>query len=133
MQRKNRTNSVSNRLNRVRRIMPAVAAVGALIATENAARATNGSWSFQGIGSWSVGSNWFNGVVANGASGIADFSKLDITQDLTVNLDSSRTIGQLLIGDSGTLSNAWTIDNNGNAANILTLNNGASQPIINMT
>jgi autotransporter-associated beta strand protein len=115
-------------------MMPAVAAAGALLAIENAARATNGTWTFlnNGTASWSLASNWASGVIADGASGTADFSKLNITQDMTVNLDSSRTIGQLLFGDT-TQSNQWTLDNNGDAANVLTLNNGASQPVINIT
>src|SRR4051812_34405691 len=129
MQSRNSTSIGRRQFNRIRKLMPAVAAMSAALAANNAALGINGTWSFLGNGSWSVGSNWASGVVANGASGIADFSKLNITGDQTVNLDTSRTIGQLLFGDT-TQSNNWTLDNNADAANVLTLNNGASQPVI---
>src|SRR5947207_11899300 len=115
MQRKNRTQVGRKNLNRIQKLLPAVAAAGALLAIENAARATNGTWTFLNNDSWSVTSDWFNGVVADGASGIADFSKRDIGQDITVSLDSSRTIGQLLFNDTAQ-SNQSTLDNGGNAA-----------------
>lgn len=39
-----------------------------------------------------------------------------------MSLDSARTIGNLVFSDTTTSSAAgWTLDNNGNAANILTL------------
>ena len=122
-------NSGRRHLHRIRKIMPAIAAASASLALARTVTAANGSWSFLGNGSWSVASNWAGGVVANGASGIADFSKLDITSDTTVSLDSPRTIGQMLFADTAQ-SNNWTLDNAGNSANILTLNNGASQPVI---
>src|SRR5256885_3146518 len=131
MQRTNRTQVGRTRQNRIRKMAPAIAAVGALLAIENAAHATNASWTFvaNNAGSGSTASNWATGVVADGASAVADFSKLNISQDMTVNLDTPRTIGQILFNDTAQ-SNQWTLDNNGNAANILTLDNGASQPLL---
>src|SRR5436309_1828917 len=119
-------------LNRIRRIMPTIAAASAALVATSAANAASGSWSFLGSRSWSVASNWAGGNIANGATFSADFSKLNITSDTIVSLDSSRTIGQLLFGDT-TQSNQWTLDNAGNAANILTLDNGGSKPVINIT
>src|SRR4051812_22351223 len=77
---------------------------------------------------WSVQNNWLNNLIANGAGFTADFSTLNITADSTVNLDSSRTIGNLIFGDATTVSNDWTLANNGTgttqgAGNILTLDN----------
>src|SRR3954452_13728763 len=115
---------------RLRRIMPAIAAASAALAVTHAANAASASWSFLGSGAWGTASNWAGGNPADGASSIADFSKLNITADQTVSLDSSRTIGQLLFADATTQSNQWTLDNGGNAGNVLTLNNGASQPVI---
>src|SRR5215212_9652745 len=116
---------------RIRRIMPAVAAMSAALAATRAVSGANGTWSFLGNGAWSVAPNWAGGIVANGASAIADLSKLNITADTIVSLDSSRTIGQLLFSDT-TQSNLWTLDNAGNAANVLTLDNGASKPVISV-
>jgi autotransporter-associated beta strand protein len=71
-------------------------------------------------GAWSNGANWSAGAIADGADNSADFSSLDIAADNTVHLDSSRTIGNLVFGDTMP-SNNWTIDNNANSANALTL------------
>ena len=60
---------------------------------------------------------------------IADFSTLNITADDTVHLDSARTIGGLKFGDT-TPSNNWILDNNGNAANVLTLAVSSGSPTI---
>src|SRR5438046_1016582 len=117
-------------LNRIRRMMPAVAAVSAALAAASAANAANGTWTSLTSGLWSDTTKWSGGTVADGASSLADFSTLNITADTTVSLDSSRTIGLLKFADATTQSNQWTLDNNGNAANILTLDNGASKPVI---
>src|SRR2546429_8821974 len=50
----------------------------------------------------------------------ADFSTLDLTADNTVHLDGARTVGTLKFGDTPPSHN-WIIDNNNNAANVLTL------------
>src|SRR6266480_5979633 len=129
MRSTNNRKSGRRHLNRIRRIAPAIAAAGAAFATIHPAMAANGTWGFLGSGLWSAASNWASVNVADGASSIADFSKLNITADTTVSLDSPRSIGQLLFADT-TQSSNWTLDNGGNAANILTLNNGAGQPVI---
>ncbi|HEX2852890.1 MAG TPA: Ig-like domain-containing protein, partial [Opitutaceae bacterium] len=76
-------------------------------------------------GVWSDAANWdpTRGGIANGATATADFSELDITENRTVHLDSSRTIGRLVFGDAADQSTpgTWTLDNNGNPANTLTL------------
>ena len=85
------------------------------------ALATNGTWTDTTSGGlWSTTTNWSGGIVANGNSSIADFSTLDITADDTVHLDSARTIGELVFGDTAP-SNNWILDNNGNAANTLAM------------
>ena len=134
MQRSSSTQRGRKQLKRIRKIMPAIVAVGGALAGADVATAANGTWTFlssgNGSGIWSVSTNWSGGTIADGASSIADFSTLNITADSTVTLDSSRTIGQLKFGDATTQSNQWTLDG---AAQTLTLNNGASQPIINIT
>jgi autotransporter-associated beta strand protein len=84
-------------------------------------RAASGVWTANTSGLWSDTSKWLGGAVANG-TGSADFSTLDITADRTVALDTALTIGSLVFGDTSTATSAgWTITNNGNSANILTL------------
>jgi autotransporter-associated beta strand protein len=71
---------------------------------------------------WSTPGNWTNNLVANGADVTADFSKLNITVDTTVDFDSPRTIGGLIFGDTTNSTAAgWILDNQGQAANVLTL------------
>ena len=91
---------------------------------------TNGTWTDTSSGGlWSTTGNWSGGTIANGTDGIADFSTLDITTDNTVHLDSARTIGQLIFGDTDP-SNNWILDNNGNAANTLTFSVSSGNPQI---
>jgi len=73
---------------------------------------------------WSNSGNWLNGNIANGAGFTADFSTLDITGTRIVNLDSVRTIGGLIFGDtdpSQPSGGGWSLTNAGNTANFLTL------------
>ena len=101
---------------------------GCALAARDTALAVNGTWTDATSGGlWSTTTNWSGGIVANGTDGIADFSTLNITADDAVHLDSARTIFHLLFGDT-TPSNNWILDNNGNAANVLTL--GGSPPVI---
>lgn len=66
----------------------------------NAATFTSGTWSANtGSASWGSSSSWSGGFVADGAGATAHFDALDITTDVTVVLDGSRTIGFLQIGD----------------------------------
>lgn len=73
---------------------------------------------------WSNSGNWLNGNIADGAGFTADFSTLDITGTRIVNLDSARTIGGLIFGDtdpSQPSGGGWSLTNAGNTANSLTL------------
>jgi hypothetical protein len=99
-----------------------------------ASAGTNGTWTDASTGGmWSSSANWASGIIANGTDGIADFSTLDITADDTIHLNSSRTIGSLLFGDDTSPSNNWTLDNNGNASNILTLAVSSGAPQLQVT
>jgi autotransporter-associated beta strand protein len=68
------------------------------LASPTAITAT-GIWSSNGSGSWSSPVNWLGGVVADGAGNQANFSTLNITTDVTVFVDTPRTIGQVVLGD----------------------------------
>lgn len=91
------------------------------------ARATdaNGTWITDGNALWSDADtgNWTDGIVADGAGYTADFSTIDITLDRSVSLAAARTIGTIVFGDldAATSAAGWTLNDNGNSANILTL------------
>ena len=98
-----------------------IALLAAAIA--QSAHAASGTWTSLTSGLlWSDTTAWSGGTVADGTGFAADFSTLDPTTDILIHLDSARTISGLIFGDTDSLTPAgWTIDNNGNAANILTL------------
>ncbi len=87
---------------------------------------TRGSWNVDADGLWSGTSNWLNGSVAGGVSGTATFAN-DITATRTVTLDTARSIGSFIFGDSDTSSAAsWIVS--GTAP--MTMNNGANSATI---
>lgn len=90
----------------------------------------NGAWDADASGNWSDTNNWSNGIVADGIGFAADFSKVNITADRTVTLDTSRNIGALKFGDGFGINN-WIVTNS--SGSTLTLNNGSSTPSIVVT
>jgi autotransporter-associated beta strand protein len=86
-------------------------------ATDTPPPATTATWTNPAGGDWDTTSNWLDNTAATGSGNTADFSTLDITADTTVDLDSPRTIGNLVFGDTDSASAAgWTL-----AGNSLTL------------
>ncbi len=105
-------------------------AIGLMASSHRASAQTNGTWTKTASGGlWSAAANWSGGSVASGTGATADFSTLDITSDNTVHLNSSFTVGQLAFGDLSA-SNNWTLDNNANSANVLTLAVASGTPTI---
>jgi fibronectin-binding autotransporter adhesin len=112
----------------IQRIASTVAiAATAIVISFNVPRAhaADGTWVQDQSGLWSSPAFWNPGV-ADGATSTA-FFVFNITGDRTVTLDTPRTIGQLKFQDT-TPSNNWILT----GANTLTLDNGASHPIINV-
>jgi autotransporter-associated beta strand protein len=90
------------------------------------ATAQSGVWLSVTNGTWGVTNNWSGGTVATGADNTADFSSVDPDGDVTVQLDSPLTIGQLVFGDLTTASAAgWRLDNLADPGNVLTLTSAA--------
>ena len=88
----------------------------------SAVRATDGVWGTAATGGlWSNTANWSGGLVADGSGASADFSTLNLTANNTVLFDAPHTLGSLRFGDTTTAFFNWTLSNNGNPANILTL------------
>jgi len=104
-----------------------------LVATASVASAQNGTWNTTTSGLlWSTPGNWASNIVADGSGNTANFNTLNITADTTVRLDTARTIGSLIFGDTTTSSAAsWILDNNGTAGNILTLAGGTPTITVN--
>ena len=71
---------------------------------------TSGTWTNTAGGTWGTAGNWLSDIVAIGSDSTADFNTLNLTADTTVTLDSARTIGNLVFGDTDTSSAAgWTL------------------------
>ena len=102
-----------------------VVALATLLVLPATSPAQSGTWTNTNSGLWSDASNWSGGSVADGIGSTGDFSRVDVTADVTVHLDSARTNGYLVFGDTATNTPAgWTLDDNGDTANILTLAGG---------
>jgi autotransporter-associated beta strand protein len=109
----------------------------ALLACSGAAFAASGTWTENSAfdGTWSSAANWAGGTVADGAGNTADFSTVDVDAAAVValypgtgfsrnaaQLDSPRTIGNLVFGDAIQSSpGGWEMYTNDAAVNLLTL------------
>lgn len=70
-------------------------------------------------------------MIATGSDSTADFNSVDISGTNNVVLDTLRTIGNLIFGDTDpTTPGSWTLSNNGNPANVLTLQTSSGTPTI---
>ena len=85
------------------------------------------TWINRAGGSWAAGADWSNNVVAQGSGITADFSQLTLASNLTVTLDSSPTIGNLIFSDVG---NTYTWEIDAGTGGTLTLDSGANLPTI---
>lgn len=87
--------------------------------------AASGNWTSNASGNWGNSANWSGGAIADGAGNTAHFDTLDITTDVTVSLDTSRTIGHVQIGDTNG-THRYTIAPAG--ATSLTFDSGTDAP-----
>lgn len=92
----------------------------------------NGTWTRPVSGGlWGDQANWISGIIGGAINNTADFSTLETTEDVQVHLDSPRVVGNLIFGDTDIATpGGWTINNNGNTANTLTLATSAGAPSI---
>ncbi|HEX6623760.1 MAG TPA: HYR domain-containing protein, partial [Pyrinomonadaceae bacterium] len=98
----------------------------------NVSDSANGTWiNATSGGLWGDGANWQGGVIANGVSSTGNFNTLNLTANNLVRLNTPRTIGNLIFGDTVTTSPAsWTLDTGGNPANGLTLAVTSGRPTV---
>ena len=93
--------------------------------------AGSGAWiNLDEDGLWSDSANWDGGLVAAGTGATADFSLRDLVADTSLILDSNRTLGRIVLGDTDFSTPAgWTISDGNASARVITLD-GTSTPII---
>ena len=70
------------------------------------AQYANGTWNADASDNWSTAARW-TGSVPNGQGSTANVANVNITANRTITLDSARTIGHLIFGDSSTASHDW--------------------------
>jgi rhamnogalacturonan endolyase len=91
---------------------------------------TSGIWTAPAGGNWGTAANWSGGSIAFGSGSTADFSTIALPANLTVTLDSPRTISGLKFGDTSSSFN-WTLSGTntltmGTSPNINVLNESAT-------
>ena len=81
-------------------------------------------------GLWSETANWDGGLLASGLGATADFGLRDLVSDTAVVLDSSRSLGRLVFGDTDfSTPGGWTIGDGNVGARVITLE-GTTTPVI---
>jgi fibronectin-binding autotransporter adhesin len=110
----------------LRQMVYAGACYASLFGAATPAHAQSGTWTSTTGGSWDATTNWSGGVIASGTGTVANFSTLDISGVQTVTLDSPRTSGTLLFGDTAGTNGGWTLTGG-------TLTLAGSSPTINVT
>ena len=85
--------------------------------------ALDGTWTKTTSSTWTTASNWSGNTIADGSGYTANFSTVDVPAGtLTVSLNASRTIGNLIFGDTNTgTAGSWLVSNGGTSSYILTL------------
>lgn len=93
--------------------------------------AGSGVWGSTDTGGlWSDSGNWNAAVIAGGTGTTADFSLCDPVEDTSLIIDSPRTVGRLVFGDTDYDSPAsWTVSDGGVPARSITLDS-SSTPVI---
>jgi fibronectin-binding autotransporter adhesin len=86
------------------------------------ALAVDGTWTATTSGSWQITGNWLGGIVGTGSAGIATFAP-DITSDVTVTNNQSRSIGTMVFGTASapTGTGNWIV-----SGSLFTFTNGAA-------
>jgi len=108
------------------KVLAAICASALLLAGSLNSHAADGTWINVNGGNWSDPLNWSGGTVADGAGSKADFNTVDLFSFPTVTLDSPRTNGSLVFGDTGVNSpGGWVL-----ASSTLTLSNSSVTPEI---
>ena len=88
----------------------------------------NGTWlNSVTSGNWGTSANWQSGTIADGATYTAIFQNITSGSGITVTLDTSRTIGNLLFSPN---TRTWTLNSSGGSTLTLDNTGGANPPVI---
>lgn len=102
-------------------------AAGLGAVTIGTASGANGTWTNASGGLWTLATNWSGSIIADGSSSTANFNTLNIASDVTVGLNGSRTIGNIIFGDTDTATAAgWLV-----SGSTLTLAGGTPTVTVN--
>jgi autotransporter-associated beta strand protein len=93
--------------------------------------AGSGVWiNLDNDGLWSDSANWDGGLLAGATGATADFGLRDLVANTTLILDSNRTLGRIVFGDTDFSTPAgWTVSDGGVLSRVITLE-GTSTPVI---
>ncbi|MEI8211933.1 MAG: tandem-95 repeat protein [Planctomycetota bacterium] len=104
-----------------------VATQGSVAAYSTVRTGSVSSWSQRSGGSWTASTNWASGIAPGKSDVVADFSRVNLTQDAVVTLDGDRIAGGLLFGDQVPGQN-WALETG--TGGKLTLDTNSGQPTI---
>lgn len=87
----------------------------------------SGTWALPTGGAWSNPANWTGGLVAEGA-GFGAIFNTDISGETTVQMDAVHSLATLTFGDTdaATTPGQWTVTDNSDPLNVLTLDPAAT-------
>ncbi|MGI9430552.1 MAG: hypothetical protein ACR2NM_17965, partial [Bythopirellula sp.] len=86
-------------------------------------------WILSGDGNYSTSGNWSAGV-PNAVGAIADFSTVDISTDVLVDINANVTLGNLVFGDTNLGSaGTWAISDDDDTPAVMTFD-AATKPTI---
>ena len=92
------------------------AASAMALVTSPTVHAAGGSWNVNNNGNWSTASNWTHAAVPGTAAGDVVNIQFNIGTSKTITIDTtSRTVGDLNIGDTGTISGSYILAASGGA------------------
>lgn len=106
----------------------ACAALFAMLASVTSAQ-TNGTWAAPASGDYDNTASWVGGVIANGSGATADFSQIDLNGDISINIGSSRTLTNLIFGDTN-LATGGTVEVASSSSPISTVTLAGASPTI---
>jgi autotransporter-associated beta strand protein len=105
----------------------ALAALATAITAPTLRAAATGDWNIDNNGTtgWGTSSNWLGGTVPNAIDDVANFG-FNLTAARTINLDGSRVLGAMTVGDPATAFFGYTFSANGQGGALIFDTTGAN-------
>ena len=89
---------------------------------------TTPAWNVDENGSWSEAAKWKHGVIPNAVGVTADFNSFAQSADANITLDSNRTVGSLIFGNTNPIN--WNLSVA--SGSVLTLATASGSPVIDV-